>query len=249
MSILREGEKLEDLQRNNLKIIQKKDAYRFSTDAVLLAHFVKLSKEDAMVVDLGTGSGILPILLSALYPRAAFVGIEIQEELADMAKRSVELNGLENSVQIIHGDLRRITDYLKPNCADTVVTNPPYIPKDGGLVSPNRSIALAKQEILCSLEDIFYAANRILKGRGSMFMIHRPQRLGDLCCLGRKYDLEPKGMRFVHPKAGREAHMVLIEFVKNSLPGMKVFPPLVVLKENGKYTQEVEEMYYGEKGQ
>jgi len=249
MSILREGEQLEDLQRNNLKIIQKRGAYRFSTDAVLLAHFVRLPKEDARVVDLGTGSGILPILLSALYPRASFVGIEVQEELADMAKRSAELNGLRDVIEIIHGDLRRITDYIKPNCADAVVSNPPYIPRDGGLVSPNRSIAFAKQELLCSLEDVFYAANRVLKGRGSMFMIHRPQRLADICCLGRKYDLEPKGMRFVHPKAGREANMVLIEFIKNSLPGMKVYSPLVVLKEDGKYTPEVEEMYYGEKEQ
>jgi len=246
MNLLREGERLEDLQRSNLKIIQRSDTYCFTTDAVLLAHFVKLTRAEARVVDLGTGSGVLPLLLSSLYPGATFVGIEVQEELADMARRSVQINMLEQRIKIVEGDIRRVTDFIKPNSADAVVVNPPYIPKNAGLTSPKKSIAVAKQEIMCNLEDVFRASNRILKGRGSLFMIHRPQRLVDICHYARRYHLEPKIMRFVFPQIGREANMVLLECDKNSQPGMKVLDPLVVLDEKGNYTPEVSKMYQGE---
>ncbi|NLJ99834.1 MAG: tRNA1(Val) (adenine(37)-N6)-methyltransferase [Clostridia bacterium] len=245
MGLLLNGETLEDLQRNDLQIIQRRDVYRFTTDAVLLAHFAHLAP-GTNVIDLGSGNGILPLLLTALFPGAKFVGVEIQQVLADMARRSVRLNELEDSIKIIEGDLTRISDYIKPNTFDTVITNPPYFPESSGLISANPSIAAAKQELMCSLEDIMIASNTALKGRGSLFMVHRPERLMDICHFSRKYDLEPKKMRFVFPKIGQGARVVLMEFVKNSSPGLVVLPPLILFGDDGKYTQEAREIYYPE---
>jgi|LFRM01.1.fsa_nt_gb tRNA1Val (adenine37-N6)-methyltransferase len=245
--LLLEGEYLEDLQRNGLRIIQSSDGYRFTADSVILAHFAADSPLTGTVVDLGTGNGVVLLLLSALCPQTKLVGVEIQEKAADMARRSVLINGLQSSIEIIQGDLRDISIFIRPDSVEAVVSNPPFIPLGAGPVNRSREIALARQELACTLEDVFVSANRILKGRGKFFLVHKPERLTDICCLGRKYVLEPRRMRLVLPRPDGAPNMVLVEFVKQALPGLKVMPPLILADKDGNPSPEIKTMYGAEK--
>lgn len=241
--MLNEGEYLEDMQREGLQIIQSREGYRFSSDAVLLAHFTASFSLRGRVVDLGTGSGVILLLLSALCPEAEFLGLEIQEAVADMARRSVAINGLESRIRILHGDLRETEKFISPGSADAVVSNPPFIPKNAGPENLRKDITLSRQELACCLEDIFRASQRVLKNRGRLFLVHRPERLGDICVFGRQYGLEPKVMRMVMPRPGGEPNMVLFQCTKQASPGMKILPPLILTDENGNTSAEVAKMY------
>lgn len=240
--ILKENEKIEDLQCNGLKIIQNKKWFCFGMDAVLLTNFCDV-KNNSSVVDLGTGTGIIPILLSGKRNISASVGIEIQPEVAEMAKRSVALNNLQDKIEILNIDLKDATKFLEPYSFDCVISNPPYKLNNSGIINPNDQKAISRHEIKCNLEDVIMTASSLLKQYGRFYMVHRPDRLVDIICLLRKYKLEPKQIRFVHPKMGEKPNMVLIRSSKHGNPELKFDPPLYIYGEDGKYTDDVYKIY------
>jgi len=235
-------ETLEDLQINGLYILQKKDSFRFGMDAVLLSGFVSV-KNGARVLDLGTGTGIIPLLLSAKTPAEYIAGIEIQPEIADMAMRSVRGNGLEDKIEIIQGDLKKAREILKPASFDAVVTNPPYMRTGSGLINPEQGKAIARHEISCTLQDVLTSAATMLKPNGDFFMVNRPDRLADAIEGMRKVKIEPKLLRFVSPRYSSAPNLFLVKGLKNGNPGLKILPNLVIYNEDGQYTDEVKLMY------
>ncbi len=240
--IINENEKIEDLQCNGLKIIQNKKWFCFGMDAVLLTNYCDV-KNNSRIVDLGTGTGIIPILLSGKRNISSAVGIEIQKEVAEMASRSVELNKLEEKIKILNIDLKNATEYLETNSFDAVISNPPYKLNNSGILNPNDQKAISRHEIKCTLEDVISVASSLLKQYGRFYMVHRPDRLVDIMCLLRKYKLEPKQIRFVHPKSGEKPNMVLIRASKNGNPELKFDPPLYIYNEEGIYTEDVYKIY------
>ncbi len=239
--VLKENERIDDLQIKGLKIIQDKEGFCFGIDAVLLANFAKV-KKDARVVDLGTGTGIIPILLAGKSKAKEIIGIEIQEKVAQMANRSVYLNHLEDKVKILNADLNHLETILKKNEFHVVTSNPPYMHPDG-LKNPNDQKAISRHEIKCTLEDVIKTASSFLMHHGKFFMIHRPTRLADIISLGRAYKLEPKEIQFIHPKVNKAPNLVLIQFTKAGKPELKILHPLYVYDENGEYTREIREIY------
>jgi len=242
---INEYERVDDLHRNSYKIIQDPKRFCFGIDAVLLSGFARVKKGER-VLDLGTGTGIIPILLEAKTMGAHFTGLEIQEESAEMAKRSIALNELEEKIDIILGDIKEASNFFADKNFDVVTSNPPYMNEGGGLINPHSAKAIARHEVLCSLEDVVVAAGKVLRVGGRFYMIHRPHRLTDIMVFFRQYKLEPKRLRFIQPFQDKAPTMVLIEGVKGGNPGIKVEPPLIVYSEPGKYTQEVYDIYYGE---
>lgn len=243
ISKLNPGERIDDLQRNNLKIIQNPEKFCFGMDAVLLTGFASSAiKRGANVLDLCTGTGIIPVLLSAKTEASHFTAIEIQKESADMAKRSVELNDLQQKIEIIEGDIKN-KEVINRDYYDAVTCNPPYMPAGKGLKNPDTPLAIARHEINCDLEDVIKISSYALKTGGKLFMVHRPQRLAEIFGFMRDCRLEPKRMRFVHPYADKEPNMVLIEAAKCGKPFLKIEKPLVVYREQGVYTDEIFEIY------
>ena len=240
---LREGEKIDDLQRDGLSIIQNPGRFCFGIDAVLLSYFARAAGKDK-VIDLGTGTGIIPILMSSRTKAEHFTALEIQEESADMAGRSVLLNGLEDRISVVTGDIREAGRMFAPASFDVVTCNPPYMRGGHGLVNPDEPKAVARHEILCTLEDVTAAAAHLLRSRGRFYMVHRPARLGEIFRSLTHHHLEPKRIRLVYPYAGREANMVLIEAVSGAGSGMHVEAPLIVYSAPGVYTDEVMDVYY-----
>lgn len=243
-----EGEYVEDLQRNGLLIIQSRDGYRFSADSVILAHFAAETLVSGTVADLGTGSGVMLFLLSALCPGLKLIGIELQGAAANRAQRSVllnkaALNKLEADLEIIQGDLREAVSYIKPGSVDAVISNPPFIAAGAGPLNKNIEKALSRQELSCSLEDVFKAGKAILKEKGRFFLVHKPSRLTDICCLGRLYSLEPKRLRMVQAGTESGPNMILAECVKGAAPGAKFMKPLVLFDHNGKPSAEAKTIY------
>lgn len=236
------GESLDDLQRNGYRIIQKPDGFRFGVDAVLLAAFAEV-KPGAKVLDMGTGTGIIPILMEARTKAGHITGLEIQEEFADMAARSVKLNGLEEKINIVTGDIKEACRIFGGASFDVVTTNPPYMNDSHGLKNPDLPKAIARHEILCNLEDVVREASMVLKSGGKLFMVHRPHRMIEIIAMMRKYHLEPKRIRMVHPFIDKEANMVLIEAVKGGGSYLKMESPLIVYKETGVYTDEILRIY------
>lgn len=226
-NLIMTGERLDDLQLDGLSIIQDPAGFCFGIDAVLLSDFAK-AKTGAHIVDLGTGNGILPLLLSAKTKAAKITAFEIQPRAADMARRSVAFNGLEDRIQIVTDDLRRASEYLNKSSVDVVVTNPPYIAGGGGLVNPKDAKAIARHEIHGSLEEVVKTAASLLKPGGAFYMVHRPQRLADIMLWMRQCKLEPKALRFVHPKPGQPPNILLIKGVRGGGPELRVAPPLYV---------------------
>ncbi len=218
---------MDDLQLNGLKIIQKKKGFRFGIDAVLLSNYVKIEK-NMKIIDLGTGTGIIPILLSAKTDAYHITGVEIQPEMAEMARRSVILNNLENRVDIIEGDFRKSIDMFGPNSFDAVVVNPPYTKAGSGLLNPDDAKAVSRHEIFCTLEDIIKVSAGLLKHHGRFFMIHRPERLVDIFFTMREYRIEPKRIQLVHANRKNPANMVLIFGLKNGNPQVTVEAPMYV---------------------
>lgn len=223
--LLNEGESLEDLQMNNLRIIQKIDGFRFGSDALLLSNYVRVSP-GAKIADLGTGTGIIPLLLSAKTRAARITGIEIQPEMAEMAKRSVALNGLQDRIEIVEGNFLDAVSWFGCGCFDAIVTNPPYTKPGGGLVNPQDAKAISRHEIHCTLEQLISVSSRLLKHHGRFFMIHRPERLVDIFCSMRAFRIEPKSIRLVHPSMGKPANLVLIYGLKNGNTQVTVEDPL-----------------------
>jgi tRNA1(Val) A37 N6-methylase TrmN6 len=236
------GERLDDLHRNHLKIIQNPDKFCFGMDAVLLSGFAK-AKERERVLDLGTGTGIIPILLSAKSSGEHFTGLEIQEESADMARRSVAYNHLEEKIAIVTGDIKEASQIFGAASFDVVTSNPPYMDHHHGLVNPHMPKAIARHELLCNLEDVISQAAKLLKPNGRFYMVHRPHRLVDIMVLMKQYKLEPKRMKLVYPYVDKEPNMVLIEGLRGGKPMIKVESPLIVYKETNVYTQEIYDIY------
>lgn len=235
-------ERLDDLQRNGYKIIQNPNKFCFGIDAVLLSGFADI-KKGSRVLDLGTGTGIMPILLAAKTEAKSFEGLEIQEESADMARRSVAYNGLQELIHITTGNIAEASSLFGCSSFDAVVTNPPYMNDKHGLKNPDMAKAIARHEILCSLEDVVRESSRVLQPKKSLFMVHRPFRLAEIFQTLQKHHMEPKRMRLIHPYLKKEPNMVLIEAVKDGNPMIKIEPPLIVYKSPGVYTKEILELY------
>ena len=237
-------ERVDDLQLNGLRLIQNPSGFCFGIDAVLLSDFAKGSvKKNSRVLDLCTGNGIVPILLSAKTSAAHICGIEIQSEVAEMAQRSVRLNGLEEKISIADGDLKKAPELFGKSVFDNITCNPPYKENMGGLKNAADTLTIARHEIFCTLGGIVDAAAALLKPGGKLAMIHRPERLADIICLMRGARIEPKRLRFVHPSAGKTATMILIEGAKHGRPKLLLEPPLYVHDESGEYTDEINRIY------
>lgn len=239
---LKPGERLDDLQINGYHIIQHPEKFCFGMDAVLLSSFAGC-QPDSKVVDFGTGTGVIPILLTAKTKASHIDALEIQEESADMAQRSVQLNGLTDKIKIIQGDIKEASDLLGKASYDYVITNPPYMNNDHGLKNPELPKAIARHEILCSLEDVIREGAYVLKPGGHFIMVHRPFRLIEIITCLTRYKLEPKRMRFVHPFADKEPNMVLIDAVRGGNSMVKIESPLVIYATQGQYTQEILDIY------
>ena len=236
------GERIDDLQRNNLRIIQNEEKFCFGMDAVLLSGFARV-KTGERVLDMGTGTGIIPILLSAKTDAEHLIALEIQEESADMARRSVAMNHLQDKIEVVTGDIKKASAIFGKAVFDVVTCNPPYMNDMHGLKNPDLPKAIARHEVLCSLEDVVREASAVLKPNGRFYMVHRPFRLAEIFAVCGKYKLEPKAMRLVHPYIDKEPNMVLIECLKGGKSMIKIAPPLVVYKEQGVYTEEIYEVY------
>ena len=239
---LLQGERIDDLQRNHLRIIQNDEKFCFGMDAVLLSGYARV-KPGERVLDLGTGTGIIPILLSAKTQAEHITALEIQEESADMARRSVALNQLQEKIEIVTGDIKEASALFGKARFDVVTSNPPYMNDQHGLKNPDLPKAIARHEVLCSLEDVVREAAAVLKPNGRFYMVHRPFRLAEIFAVLQKYKLEPKGMRLVHPFEDKEPNMVLLECLKGGKSMIKIAPPLVVYREPGVYTQEIYDVY------
>jgi len=236
-TLLRAGERLDDLLIDEMKIIQHDEQFRFSTDAVLLAYFATL-KTKAKVADLGTGTGVIAMLMAAR-GASEVEGFEINPRMADMASRSVAFNGLEDIVTIQAMDLREIKAKSVAGCFDLVVSNPPYRSIEKGKINPNDDIAIARHEILATLYDVVGAARHLLKFRGRFAMVHLPERLAEIITAMKEVDLEPKRLRMVQGTAEKKPTMVLIEGVFGAKPGMIVDKPLIIYKQDGTYHDEI----------
>ncbi len=240
--MIKEDERIDDLQRNHYRIIQKKNGFCFGMDAVLLSGFVQI-KQGEQMIDLGTGTGIIPILLEAKTDGKHFTGLEIQEEIAKMAFRSVLLNKLEERITILHGDIKEASRLCGRASFDVVTSNPPYMVQQHGLKNPNTIKAISRHEIFCTLKDVVRETALLLKPGGRFYLVHRPRRLAEIICVLRDYGLEPKRMKLVHSFADREANMVLIEAVKGGGVMMKVEAPIIVFQEPGVYSEEIHTTY------
>lgn len=241
-NLVRSDERIDDLQINGYKIIQHPDKFCFGMDAVLLSSFAKV-REGEKALDLGTGTGILPILLEAKTEGEHFIGLEIQHESAEMANRSVLLNGLQDKIEIIEGDIKEASVIFGKGKIDVVTSNPPYMTNHHGLKNPNDAKAIARHELLCSLDDVVRETAAVLKPRGRCYFVHRPKRLVEIFEAMRKYRIEPKRMRLVYPYVDKEPNMVLVEGVRGGGAQLTVEAPLIVYENPGEYTKEIYEIY------
>ncbi|MGC4019195.1 MAG: tRNA1(Val) (adenine(37)-N6)-methyltransferase [Muricomes sp.] len=225
---LKPGERLDDLQLNGYEIIQDPDRFCFGVDAVLLSDFTRIKKEET-VLDLGTGTGILPILLAAKTKGKHFTGLEIQQESADMASRSVEHNQLQDRISIVTGDIKEAAEIFKPAFFDVIITNPPYMLEQHGLQNPQDAKAIARHEVLCTLDDILRESGKLLQeSKGRFYMIHKPFRLAEILVKMNQYKIEPKRLQFIHPYVDKEPTMVMIEGIKGGKSRVKVEPPIIM---------------------
>lgn len=239
---LKPEERLDDLQLKGYEIIQHPGKFCFGMDAVLLSGFAKV-KRGEQVLDLGTGTGILPILLEAKTEGSHFTGLEIQDESADMARRSMIHNGLEERISIVTGDIKEASSIFGAASMDVITTNPPYMIGAHGLPNPEGAKAIARHEVLCTLDDILRESARLLKPKGRFYMVHRPFRLAEILSKMTAYKIEPKRMRLVYPYVDKEPNIVLIEGLRGGNARMTVEPPLIVYEKSGEYTEELKREY------
>jgi len=240
---LKEGERLDDLQIKGYEIIQSPGRFCFGMDAALLSDFA-LVRSNERALDLGTGTGILPILLEAKYQGLHYTGLEIQEESADMARRSVSYNGLDEKIDIVTGDIKVASERFGRASFEVVTTNPPYMIGEHGIKNEKEALYIARHEVLCTLDDILRESAALLKEQGRFYMVHRPFRLPEILVKMCTYGIEPKRMRLVYPYVDKEPNMVLIEGRRGGNPRMKVEPPLIVYEREGDYTTELLWIYY-----
>lgn len=239
---LKENERIDDLERNGYRIIQDTERFCFGMDAVLLSGFARV-KDGARVLDLGTGTGIIPILLEAKTGASHLTGLEIQVDSADMARRSVRLNGLDEKIDIVTGDIKEAGSLFDAASFDVVTCNPPYMTDKHGLTNPSDAKAIARHEILCTLEDVIAQTAKLLKPGGNLYMVHRPFRLAEIMVLLHAYKLEPKRMQLVYPYVDKEPNMVLIEANRGGKPRLIVEKPLIVFREPNVYMPEIKDIY------
>ena len=243
--LVKPGERLDDLERNNLKIIQDPSRFCFGMDAVLLSGFAHV-KPGETVIDLGTGNGIIPILLYGKTEGKHFTGLEIQSENVEMAQRSVQYNKIGDAVDIVEGDLCRATEIFGKSICDVVTSNPPYMLGNHGLVNPDSAKAVARHEVLCTLDDVVRESAGLLRPNGRFYMVHKPDRLAEILIKMSGCGLEAKSLRIVYPYADKEPNMILVEGRKGGHSGMRIQPPLIIYDENGNYVKEVADIYGSE---
>lgn len=240
---LEENERIDDLQYKGLKVVQNKDGFCFGIDSVLLSDFAKEIKKDANVLDLGTGTGIISILLCGKTNLKHITGIEIQKEVYDMAKKSIEINNLQDRFDIINEDIRNLSKIFPANSYDAIVTNPPYKKENTGLKNESETQIISRHEVMCNIDDIARISSKLLNSNCSIYMVHRPDRLIDIIETFRKYKLEPKILRLVYPNSKKEPNLVLIKATKGGRAFLKVEKPLIVYNNDGSYTDEVLKIY------
>lgn len=243
--IIHDDERIDYLPNKKLKIIQSPDVFSFSIDAVLLAKFCYVPIQKGNIIDLCSGNGVIPLGLTER-SKANMIGVEIQERLYSMAVRSAELNHLQSQVRFIHSDIKNIVSQVGKDKFDVVTCNPPYFPtvteKEW---NENKHFAIARHEIYCDLEDVIKISSELVKQKGKVALVHRPERLSEIIALMLKYRLEPKRIQFIHPKKTKEANILLIEAIKDGAPSLKVLPPLFVYEESNEYTEMFKEIYMG----
>lgn len=239
---LNSDERLDTVPGSCYKIIQNIKKFSYGTDAVLLANYCNV-KRGSKVVDLGTGTGIIPLLLVGRFEADKIYGLEIQKDMAEMAERSIILNKLQDKVKIINMDLRNVSDFFKKESFDVVTSNPPYMVNGGGIINSDDNFSISRHEICATLEDIVKSAEFLLRDKGEFYMIHRPYRIADIIWNLRKYKLEPKSICLVYPKIGKKPNMVLIKGVKRGNPEVRFDDPIYVYNEDGSYTDEIYKIY------
>lgn len=244
--MLKEDERIDHLLKDSSKrIIQSPTVFSYSLDSVLLADFASVPKKRGKILDLCSGNGIVPLLLTQ-QSSVPITGVEIQERLYDMAVRTISLNQLQNQLDMIHGDLKEMPRHFKNNKFDLVTVNPPYFSTPSSQhQNISEYVTFARHEILCNLEDVVIACSKLAKSGGKVAMVHRPSKLVDILVLFRQYKIEPKRIRLVYPKIGKEANMLLIEGIRDGKPDLKHLPPLITYEENGEYTEEMRGIIYG----
>ena len=240
---LKDNERIDDLQLNNLKIIQNKDGFCFGIDSVLLSDFAKEIPSNAKVLDLGTGTGILGILLCGKTKLSKIYGIDIQEEVCDMASRSIKLNNLEDKFEIINKNIKDLKDIFEENTFDAIVSNPPYKKDNSGLKNESETKLISRHEITASLEDFISISSYLLRNNCSLYMVHRPERLADLFYLLRKYNLEPKKLRLVQSYFDSKPKLILVKATKNAKSFLNTEEPLIIYNRDGSYTDEILQIY------
>ena len=240
---LKENERIDDLGIKNLKIIQNKEGFCFGIDAVLLSNFAQNIKKDSKVLDLGTGTGIISILLCGKTQLKKITGIEVQEEVYDMACRSAKLNNLEDRFEIINENILNLENIFENNCFDVIVTNPPYKKQNTGVINEDKKKIISRHEILADLEGFIKISSKMLKDKGEFYMVHRPERMVDIFSLMRKYKIEPKEVRLVFSNEKNPPKMVLIKGVRNGGQYLKFRENLYIYNEDGSYTDEILKIY------
>ncbi|MBQ4404098.1 MAG: methyltransferase [Selenomonadaceae bacterium] len=240
---LREGERLDDLMRSGRAIIQNQNEFCFSMDSVLIAHFPKF-KKNARVIDLGTGTGVIPLLIADDVKEIC--AVELNSRMADLARRNVELNGLSEKISVVEGDYRKHRELFKAESFDAAIANPPYTPITDGEANKISGIARARHEFTATLEDVVTAARYVLKFHGAFYMIHLAARLCEIVDALHRHQMEMKRLRLIQPKAGRDANLIMLEAVVGANVGnLKILPPLIVHNDDGSYTEEIYKIYNG----
>ena len=244
---IKNSERIDDLEFKGLKIIQDKKGFCFGIDSVLLSDFAKKIKKDSKVIDLGTGTGIINILLSRKTDASSFVGVEIQQDVAEMAERSIKLNYLEDKIKIINENITKLKNIYKPNSFDVVVTNPPYKKINTGVINNENKKIISRHEITASLQDFIHISSYLLKDYGEFYMVHRPERLVDIFSIMRLEKIEPKLIKFVYPNKNKKTNLVLIKGIKRGNPFLEFDKNLYIYNDDGTYTEEILKIYNKEK--
>ncbi len=248
--MISEDERIDDLGINDLKLIQNRKYFCFGTDSALLANFVESKNKNNVILDLCSGSGVIPIIMSAKKDYKKIFGVELQEEMFDLFKRNIELNKLEDKIIPILDDIKNvkeirksILDNLQDEKVDIIVCNPPYKTEGTGILNEGKVKYIARHEVMCNLEDIFITSAKLLNTKGKLYLVHKPDRLSDLISIARNYKLEPKKLRFVYPTTNSRPSIVLIEYVRGGGNELKILEPLIEFDEFGDYTDEIYEIY------
>lgn len=222
------------------KIIQNKNKFSYGTDAIFLSDF---ARPKGVVMDLGSGTGIIPLRLAVKKGYKKIYGVEIQNDVAKLAKENIKINNLEDKIEILNMDLKELPNKFNKATFDTVVSNPPYMKSGGAIINPDQNFALSRHEIACNIEDIIEISNYLLQPLGKLYLVHRPDRLTDILSLMRKYRIEPKYIRFVQPKIEKKPNLILIEGLKGGKADLKFYDPLIIYNEDGSYTEEIYKIY------